>query len=165
LSLYFILNNLFIYISNVIYFPVFPSINPLSHPSSPASMRVLPHLPPTPTSPLLHSPTLGHQAFPGPRVYSFTDVQQGHPLLHMWLEPWVPPCVLFGCWVSPWEFWGVWKIDIVVLPMGLQTPSATTSDLSLSPPLGTSFSLQWFAVSICLYICQALADPLRRQLY
>ena len=24
----------------------------------------------------------------------------------MWLKPWVPPCVLFGWWFSPWELWG-----------------------------------------------------------
>jgi hypothetical protein len=27
----------------------------------------------------------------------------GHPLLHMRLEPWLGPCVLFGWWFSPWE--------------------------------------------------------------
>jgi hypothetical protein len=26
----------------------------------------------------------------------------------MWLDPWVPPFVLFGCWFSPWELSGVW---------------------------------------------------------
>jgi hypothetical protein len=31
--------------------------------------------------------------------------------------------------------------------------------------LRTPCSVQWLAVSICLYICQALAEPLRRQLY
>ena len=46
----------------------------------------------------------------------------------------------------------------------LQTPSAP-SVLSLIPPLRTPCSVQWLAVSICLCICQALAGPLRRQLY
>jgi hypothetical protein len=23
----------------------------------------------------------------------------------MQLEPWVPPCVFFGWWFSPWELW------------------------------------------------------------
>ena len=55
-------------------------------------------------------------------------------------------------------------VDIVVLPMGLQTPSAP-SVLSLTPPLGTLCSVQWLAESIHLCICQALAEPLRRQLY
>jgi hypothetical protein len=54
-------------------------------------------------------------------------------------------------------------VDIVVLPMGLQTPSAP-SNLSLAPPLGTPCSVQWLAESIHLCTCQALAAPLRRQL-
>jgi hypothetical protein len=39
------------------------------------------------------------------------------------------------------------------------------SVLCLTPPLGTPCSVQWLAVSICLCICQALAEPLRRRLY
>jgi hypothetical protein len=57
----------------------------------------------------------------------------------------------------------VWLVDIVVLLMGLQAPSAP-SVLSLIPPLGTPCLVQWLAASIYLYICQALAEPLRRQL-
>jgi hypothetical protein len=48
--------------------------------------------------------------------------------------------------------------------MVLQMPSAPWV-LCLAPPLGTLCSVQWFAVSIHLYICQALVEPLRRQLY
>jgi len=48
--------------------------------------------------------------------------------------------------------------------MGLQTPS-TPSVLSLTPPLGTLFSVQWVVASICFCIRQALAESLRRQLY
>jgi hypothetical protein len=59
---------------------------------------------------------------------------------------------------------GVRLIYIVVPPMGLQTLSALLV-LSLTPPLGTLYSVQWLTVSICLCICQALAEPLRRQLY
>jgi hypothetical protein len=58
----------------------------------------------------------------------------------------------------------VWLVDIVVLPMGLQTPSAP-SVFSLTPLLGSPCSTQWTIGSICLCICQALAEPLRRQLY
>jgi hypothetical protein len=43
---YFLLVILFIYISNVIPLPGYPSINPLFYPCSPASVRVLTH-PPT----------------------------------------------------------------------------------------------------------------------
>ena len=45
--------------------------------------------------------------------------------------------VLLGWWCSLWKLWGVWLVDIVVLPMRLQTPS-TPSVLSLTPPLGTA---------------------------
>jgi hypothetical protein len=57
--------------------------------------------PPKPASLSWHSPTLGHRAFTEPRASPLIDVPQGHPLLHMGLEPWVPPCVLFGWWFSP----------------------------------------------------------------
>jgi hypothetical protein len=53
---------------------------------------------------------------------------------------------------------------ILVLPTGLQTPSAPWV-LSLALLLRTLCSVQWMAVSIHFCICQALADPLRRQLY
>jgi hypothetical protein len=48
--------------------------------------------------------------------------------------------------------------------MGLQTPSAPWV-LSLAPLLGTLCSVQWMAMSIYFCICQALAEPLRRQRY
>ena len=75
------------------------------------------------------------------------------------------PYALLGWWLSPWELWRFWLVDIVVvLPMGLQTPSAH-SVLSLTPLLGTPHSVQWLAESIRLCICKALAGPLRRQPY
>jgi hypothetical protein len=65
-------------------------------------------------------------------------------------------------WIS--GGWGkVWLVDIVVLPMGLQTLSAP-SVFSLTSPLGTPHSVQWLGTSIQLSICKALAGPLRRQL-
>jgi hypothetical protein len=72
---------------------------PLSSP-----MRVLYH-PPTPVFLPWHSPTLGHRTFTGPKAFPPTDVQQGHSLPHMQPEPWVPPCIFFGWWSSPWELW------------------------------------------------------------
>jgi hypothetical protein len=59
---------------------------------------------------------------------------------------------------------GVWLVVIVVLPVGLQIPSAP-SVLSLIPLLGTPHSVQWLAVDIRLCIYRVLAGPLRRQLY
>jgi hypothetical protein len=66
------------------------------------------------------------------------------------------PCVLLGWWLSPWELWEVWLVGIVVVPMGLQTPS-TPSILFLTPLLGTPRSVQWLAASIHLCICKTLA--------
>jgi len=34
-----------------------------------------------------------------------SSLDQGS-LQDMWLEPWVPPCVLLDWWFSPWELWG-----------------------------------------------------------
>ena len=61
----------------------------------------------------------------------------------------------------PWE---LWLVDIVVLPLWLQTPSAP-SVLSLTPLLGSPWTVQWLAGNICLCICQALVETARRQLY
>jgi hypothetical protein len=82
----------------------------------------------------------------------------------MQLESRVPPYVFFDWWFSLKELWGYWLVHAVVPPMGLQTPSAPWV-LSLAPSLGTLCSVQWMAVSIHFCICQALAEPLRRQLY
>jgi hypothetical protein len=70
----------------------------------------------------------------------------------------------FDWWFSPKEFWGYWLVHIDVPSMRLQTPSALWV-LSLVPSLGTLCSIQWMTVSIHFCICQAPADPLRRQLY
>jgi hypothetical protein len=81
-----------------------------------------------------HSSTLENWAFTEPRA-SLTDARQFHPLLRMWLELRVPPCVLYGLWSSPWELWGVCLVDTVVFPMGLQT-SSSIGDPMLSPMVG-----------------------------
>ena len=142
-------------------------IPPSRKPSMPSSLPLLlwgcssTH-PPTPTS----LPTISlhwsiYWAFIGPRTSPPIDAWQGHPLLHMQLEP----CVLLGWWLSPWGIWGCMSSSYgVAFPMGLQTPSAP-SVLSLTPPLGTPCSVQWLAVSIQLCICKALTGPLRRQAY
>ena len=93
-------------------------------------MRVLPTHPPTPASLPWHSPTLGHRTPSGPRNSPPADVQQGHPLPHMQPEPWVPPCVLFGWWSSPREFWG--GSDLLTLLL-LTTHGAKNPLSSFSP--------------------------------
>jgi hypothetical protein len=94
--------------------------------------------PPTPVSWSCQFPILGHRIFTGPRTSPPTDVWPGHPLLDMQLEPCVPWCVFFGWWFSPRELCGYWLVHIVVLPMGLQSPSAPWV-LSLAP-LGNNFN-------------------------
>ena len=79
---------------------------------------------PTPASWPWHFPILGLRDITWPRASPPIDDRLGHPLLHMQLEPWVSPCVLFGWWFSPWELWGYWSVHIVVRSMGLLIPSA-----------------------------------------
>ena len=55
-------------------------------------------------------------------------------------------------------------VDIVVLPMRLQTPSAPTV-LALTSQLGSPHSVQLLAVFIRICIGLVLAEPLRGQLY
>jgi hypothetical protein len=43
--------------------------------------------------------------------------------------------------------------------------SSAPSVLPLTPPLGSLCSVRWLAVSLCICICQALVETLRRQLY
>jgi hypothetical protein len=124
---------------------------PLSAPSAPQPTRS--------HSWSWHSPTLGHRTFTGPRASPLIDDRLGHPLLHIQLEPQVPPCVFFDWWFSFKEVCGYWLLHIDVPPMGLQTPSAPWV-LSLAPSLGTLCSIQWIIVSIHFCICQALAEPL-----
>ena len=53
---------------------------------------------------------------------------------------------------------------ILLFSYGVANPFSS-SVLSLTPPLRTVCSIQRLAVSICLCVCQALAEPPRRQLY
>ena len=100
----------------------------------------------------------------GPRTYTPIDALEGHPVLHMQLEPWVSPCALFVWLLIPWELWGFWLGDIVLLPMGLQTPSVP-SCLSLTPSLGNQCSIQGLSMSTHVCVFQALEEFLRRQLH
>jgi hypothetical protein len=107
----------FIYISNVIPFPGFPSKNPLFLYPLP-----LPTNPPTPASWPWHSPTLRQRAFTGLRASPPIDDWLGH-LLYICHWRHESHRVLFGWWFSYWEFWGYWLVHIIIPPKGLQTPS------------------------------------------
>jgi hypothetical protein len=154
----FLLVILFIYISNVIPFPVSPPQAPCPLLPPPASMRVLP--------PPAH-PLLPHQ----PRVSLSCVIEppqdQGVPLLVM-------PDKVILCYIYSWSHgsphvyslvglvpgsFGGCLFDIVVLPMRLQTPSAPAV-LALTSPLGSPNSVQCLAVCICICIGPALAEPL-----
>jgi len=99
----------FIFLGHFMYLHVkcYP-LSLLSHPISsslpPASLRMLP-LPPTHSNlnalalPYLEETSLHRRNFPS------IDAGQCHPLLHMWLESWIPPCVLISWLFSPWELW------------------------------------------------------------
>jgi hypothetical protein len=136
------------------FFLSFPSGNPLS----PTRTRT-PTPDPQPPTPI---PSLGIPLYWG--IESSQDLgfppiddRLGHTQLHIQLEPHVPPCVFFDWWFSSKELWGYRLVHIVVLPMGLQTPSAPWV-LSLDPSLG-------MIVSIYFCICQALTKALNRELY
>jgi hypothetical protein len=134
----------FVYIGYFLYlhFKYYPLCRfPLQKPNIPPPLTLLlwgwsPNRPPTPHSLPWLSLILGHGAFTGPRASLPIDAKQGHPLLHMQLEPWVIHDHSLVRDVVPGSSGGVWLVDIVVLPIGLQNPSAP-SVLSLTPPLGS----------------------------
>jgi hypothetical protein len=156
--LYILLSIFFIHISNVIPYPSFSSENHLSLTPSTVPQSTHSH------SWYWHSLIRGHKTFTGPRASPPIDDQLGHPLLHIQLEPQVPPLVFFDWWFRSKELWVYWLVHIVVPPMGLQNHSAPWV-LSLALSLETLCSFQWTTVSIHFYTCQALAEALRRQQY
>ena len=94
---FFFLISFLIVCFTYLHFKCYPlSRSPLRKPHIPSSLPLIlwgcsPTRPTTPAFLPWHYPTLGHGAFPGPRASLPTDVWQGHPLLHMWLEPWISP--------------------------------------------------------------------------
>ena len=64
-----------------------------------ATVRLLTYTP-SPAPSLQHLPILRHQTSTGPMASPPIDARQGHPLLHMYLESWIPPFTRLGCWSS-----------------------------------------------------------------
>ena len=118
-----------------IHFPGSPNGNSQSHPTSPCFHEGV--------SPPTHSHFLAltfHYTMASSlqRTSFPTDAQKDLPLLHMRLALWsLHVYSLVGCVF----FWRVWLVDIVVLPVVWQAPSAS-SVLSLTPPMGTPCSVQ-----------------------
>ena len=108
---------------------------------------------------------LGHQTSPKPRASPSVAVRQGHPLLHLHLEPSISPGILLGWWCSLWENCVVRPV-CTVFPMELQTPSSPSSsspirfsELSLMvgskhPHLHLSVAGQTSPVNTSLGSCQ-----------
>jgi hypothetical protein len=136
---------LIIYISNVIPFSGFPTRTPYPIPPPLASMRVLPY-------PATHS------CLPALSFYCIgvSNLHRTNGLSSHWCPTRSSSAtyaawhgsnhVYTGLWFIHWELWGVSLVDIHVLPIGLQTPSAP-SVLSPNPPLGTQYSVQWLEAS------------------
>ena len=148
---FLLLNIFFIYISSVMHFPGSPSYKMLVPSSTPSSMRVflyLPkhfHLPPSISLQWdiywvfigLRKDLSSHWCLTSPSSATYAAGAM------------CTPCLI----VYSLEALGVWLVDIVLLPIGWQTPW-THSVLSLTPLLGTPCSHQSVAVSICPCMCK-----------
>jgi hypothetical protein len=145
----FWLDIFFIYISNAFPFLGVPFRNHVSHPLPPASMRVLPLHLTTPVFPPWLSPTLGHWTLSGLRASPPTNVQQDHPLPHLWLEPCVLLCVLFGLCSTPQELLGSGWLTLLLPPWSCKPPRLLQYLLHLLRQ-GPPDLVQWLAVSIFL---------------
>jgi hypothetical protein len=119
----------------------------LSHPSALPLWGCSPTHLSAPTTLLWHPPILRHQNSTGPRASPPNDFRQDHPLLHMYLEPWILPCTLVGWWSSPWEIWVAQPANIV-FPMKLQCAS-TPPVLPPTPPLGSQCSVWYLSIHTC----------------
>jgi len=73
-------------------------------------------------------------------------------------------CVRWAPWHSCESQKTLQELVLGIVLVGLQAPLAP-SIISLSPLMGTPFSVQRLAASLRFYICHTLAEPLRRQLY
>jgi hypothetical protein len=99
---------------------------------------------PTPTSPLYHPPMLGHQVSPPFPLMAHKAILWY--MLHIYLEPWIPPSILFGWWFTLWELWGVWLVDNcssygIAIPFSFFSPSPSSSIgvPGLSPVVGCEY--------------------------
>jgi hypothetical protein len=147
----FLLDIFFIYISNIFSFPGLPFRKPLSYPPSSDSMREFP-------LPLTDSHFL---ALALPYTQISNSLRPKDCSYH-----WCPtkPCVFFGWWFSSWELWGIVVGWYSCSSYGVANPFISFSPFYNSFNGDTMLS-PMVAVSICFCICQALAEPLRRQLY
>jgi hypothetical protein len=135
---------------------------PLSwYPTNPPTPSLLPLLlwMCSPTHPTSHS---CHPALAFPYTGAFFPLMPNKVILcyiRGWSHRYI--CTLWLMVLVPGSNGGMVLLVDIVLPTGLQT-LLSPSVLYLTPPLGTLYSVQQLAVSICRCICQVLAEPLRR---
>jgi hypothetical protein len=143
----FLLDIFFIYISNVIPFPGIPSKKTLPLPPPHAYQPTHSHF-------LAQSiPYIGHRTFTGPRAFPPIDDRLDHPLLHIQLELWIPPCVFFGWWFSLRELLGVLVSSYCCFFYGAGNPftnlgtfsSSSIRDPMLSPMYGCEHPLLYLS--------------------
>jgi hypothetical protein len=117
----------------IFYLFTFQMLSPFPVFSPPASIRVLPppFLPSHPGIP--QHWCIKSSQDQGPLLPLISD--KAHALLHMQPEPWVTQVYPLVTCLIPGSSGGVCLCDIVVLPMGLQTP-LTPSVFSLNPSIG-----------------------------
>ena len=128
----------FLYISNVI---PFPPETPYHILPAPASLKVSLHPSTHSHLPTLNSPTLGHLS----SLHRTKDLSFHRCLTRPSSATYATRamCTPLSMGVLGWRG-GVWLVDIVVLPMGLQTPStpsvpslnSSIRDPTLSPIIG-----------------------------
>jgi hypothetical protein len=123
--------------------------------------------PPTPASWPWHSPMLGHRTFTGLKTSSPIDDQLGHPLLHMQIETLVPPCVFFDWWFSPKELWvgSSYCCSFYGAANPFSSLGTFSSSFIVEMQIKTTLTFHPVLHPVDDCIHQALAEPLRRQLY
>jgi hypothetical protein len=111
------------------------------------------HLP-TPVFPPWHSSILGHRTPSVPRTSPFRTVHRGHPLPHMWPEPWVSPCVFLAGGPGPGSSRLSGQLTLLLPPWGCKPPQ-----LLLQGPHTQSSGWLWASASVFVRLWK---EPLRR---
>ena len=163
-KVFFLLDILFIYILNVIPFPGYPSRKPTSHPPSTCFYEgdpptTYPPLPPHPGIPLPLGiePSRDQGLMPDKAILCYICCWN-HGSLHVYS--------LVSGLVLGSSGGAVWLVDIVVLPMELQTPSAPSvlsQLLHWGPRAQSNGWLQTFT-SVLVRLWQGLSGDSHRRL-
>ena len=112
-----ILGIFFIYMSNIVPFHSSPGpVNPLPHPPFPCNYEDMPPpINPLPSCPHSNSPVLGY-----PSSFHRTKGLSSHWCLTRPSSATYAAGAMCSPLFSPWEFWGVWLVDIIVLSFSLK---------------------------------------------